>query len=170
MFPSRVFFSFFSVVFLSFALLFTGCNMDDDSHTDRAFVPVGIWETDFDRYEITSNSIDYVMDNSSWNPVNDVLQGQIVRAIDFSPDAGVLIIRVNAASGPLIANTVGNYTGIYYRDFSAGSIRLANAIDLTDYSPVETDSLTEAIALFTAGNSGSHVDWSFVISYTKKAE
>ena len=164
MFLSRSVFSLFVVVCL--VLLSVGCSMENGEPENTGFVPVGLWATDFDRYDIKENFLDYLMDNSAWNPENDVLQGNIVRAVDFSGSAGVLIIRVSRADGPLITNTVGRYTGVYYRDFSGSSIRLANAIDLADWSPIEASSISAALSLFTVDNSNMHVDWSFVTPYT----
>ena len=166
MFLSRKFLVLCVLVCLSAAFLFTGCSAGNGEVENTGFIPVGLWATDFDRYDITGGSLDYLMDNSSWNPENDLLQGQIVRAVDFSGNSGVLIIRVNRASGPLIANTVGRYTGVYYRDYSGSSIRLANAVDLTDWSPIEASSISAAETLFTLDNSHLHVDWSFVTPYS----
>ena len=146
-------------------ILFTGCSMDNNEVEDSGFIPVGFWKTDFDSYDIRNNFLAYLMDNSAWNPEDDILQGDIVRAVDFSGNAGVPIIRVSRASGPLIENTVGRYTGVYYRDYTGSSIRLANAVDMTDWSPIEAISLSEALSLFSVDNSVLHVDWSVVSPY-----
>ena len=158
------------LVFLFFCLVFqfSGCRMDDEEIADSGFIPVGIWDSGFDRYTITSNSVDYFMEGSEWGGVvwpPTVLIGNIERAVDFSSSAGVLIIRITNAS----SNTVGRYTGVYYRDYVGGSVRLATAIGpAPDFLPVEAASLSEALSLFTAGNSSVHVlDWGVVSPYIR---
>ena len=138
--------------------------MDNEEWEDRGFIPVGLWATDFDRYNITNSSLDYFAEGwgEEWPPV--ILKGSIARAVDFSSTAGVLIIMITEAS----SNTVGRYTAVYYRDYTSASIRLATAIgSAPDFLPVEADSLSAALGLFTAENSSVHViDWGIVAPYT----
>jgi hypothetical protein len=163
MFFSRKLFVFCFAVFLSAAIFFTGCSMDNGEWEDTGFIPLGLWTTDFDRYNITDGFLDYFAEGwgEDWPPV--ILKGSIARAVDFSKNAGVLIIRVNEAS----SNTVGNYTAVYYRAYTGSSVRLANAIGpAPDFSPIEAASLTAAESLFTAENSNVHViDWGVVSPY-----
>ena len=152
------------LLFLSPILLFTGCSMDGNETEDSGFIPVGRWTTEFDRYDITKNFLDYFAEGwgEDWPPV--ILKGNIARAVDFSSSAGVLIIMATEAS----FNTAGKYTGVYYRDFTGSSIRLATAIGpAPNFLPVEASSLSDALSLFTADNSNIHViDWGVVSPYT----
>ena len=164
MFLSRKF--LYVLVFLSAAHFFTGCSMGDNEIEDTGFIPAGIWDSGFDSYEITNNSLYYFMEGSEWEGVQwppTILKGNIAEAVDFSANAGVLIIRVSEAS----SNTVGSYTGVYYRDFTGSSIRLATAIGpAPDFLPIEVTSLSAALSLFTVDNSIVHIiDWSIIAPY-----
>ena len=154
----------FLAVLFCLTLLFGSCSMGNDEMEDTGFIPMGLWTTSFDRYEINNGFLDYFAEGwgEDWPP--GILKGNIARAVDFSSTAGVLIIRVTEAS----SNTVGRYTGVYYRDYAGASIRLATAIGpAPDYSPVEAASLSAALSLFTVDNSNLHViDWSMVSPYT----
>jgi hypothetical protein len=139
---------------LSTALLFTGCNPDPESK-DASFIPVGEWTAQWDGYIITSTSVEY-----------GELKGAIEKAIDFSNDAGVLIIKITESSGDF---TVGKYTGVYYSEYTAASIKLANVWledSNGDWYPLEVDSLSAATSLFSVDNVGNHVSYWGV--YTKE--
>ena len=147
---------------LSAALFLAGCTMDPDKPKNL----VGEWTTDFDSYTITDTRLEYFMDNSAWELPNTVLKGDIVLAVDFSSTSGVLIIRITEAT---TGNTVGKYTGVYYRDYTGSSIRLATAIGpAPDFSPMEADSLEAARTLFTVDNIDLHIlNWAGITPYTK---
>jgi hypothetical protein len=132
-------------------LLFTGCQVDDN---DSDFVLEGIWKSPYDSYTITKTTVDYFMDNSSFDGDNGILKGSIEENIKFTANAGVLIIKVTESAA--IGNTVGYFTGIYYSDGTNISIRMANAIN-ADYSPAETSTLAAAKSTFTVDNVGNHV-------------
>ncbi|GBU27354.1 hypothetical protein R84B8_00884 [Treponema sp. R8-4-B8] len=144
-----------AVIFcLTTALLFTGCNTDDNS-VDTGFIPVGEWTAEWDGYTITDTRVEY-----------GDLKGDIEKAIDFSANAGVLIIKITASSGDF---TVNKYTGVYYSEYTSTSIKLANVWlqDSNDaWYPLETDSLSAAISLFSVDNVGDHV--SYWGTYTKE--
>ena len=139
---------------LSTALLFTGCKMEPDP-VDTGFIPVGEWTSSYDGYTITSTSVKY-----------GDLKGNIEKAVDFSFNAGVLIIKITASSGDF---TVGKYTGVYYSAYTSTNIKLAN-VWLEDkdsnWYPLEANSLPAAISLFSVDNVGNHVSYWGV--YTKK--
>ena len=163
---------FLFVLAMSAILLFTGCKMDNDEideiiEEESSFIPVGFWDSGFDRYNITAGFLDYFMEGMEWEGdvwPPTILKGNITQAVNFSGTAGVLIIRVSEAS----ANTVGMYTGVYYRDYTGSSIRLASAIGpAPNFLPVEAASLPAALSLFTVDNSSIHViDWSIVSPYS----
>jgi len=142
------------------SFLFLGCTDPKDDHEDTGFVPVGEWVS-YDSYQITENTIDYFMPGSEYAGVvypDTVLKGNIEKAVDFSDDSGVLIIKITEAT----YNTVGKYTGVYYSEYTSSSIEMATAYE--DGS-VEAATLTAASSLFTVDNVGSHVSmWG---SYSK---
>jgi hypothetical protein len=136
-------------IFMTFVLLFFGCSPDDE-HIDTGFIPVGEWVSQYDKYIITNTHIHYSMDNSEWDLPDDVLKGNIERAIDFSDNSGVLIIRITEATW----FTVNNFTGLYYSEYSKSSIKMTQAYE--GFDPVETASLSAALSLFTVDNAGDH--------------
>jgi hypothetical protein len=139
---------------LSAVLLFTGCNSEPDT-VDTGFIPVGEWTSEWDGYVITKTSVEY-----------EELKGTIEKAIDFSVGAGVIIIKITASSGDF---TVGKYTGVYYSEYTSTSIKLANVWledSEGDWYPLETDSLSAAMSLFSVDNVGDHVSYWGV--YTKE--
>ncbi|MCL2443399.1 MAG: hypothetical protein FWD13_08060 [Treponema sp.] len=141
-------------------LFIVGCPFVVNEHENTEFVPVGVWVSDYDSYTITETHIEYVFDMSEWDFPNDVLKGYIEKAVDFSSDSGVLIIKVTEAT----YNTVNKYTGIYYSEYKNSSIKLSSAIN-PDFSPVETESLEDALLLFSVDNASTHVSvWG---AYTK---
>ncbi|MCL2762462.1 MAG: hypothetical protein FWD36_04550 [Treponema sp.] len=126
--------------------------MEESGHESTGFIPVGEWFF-YDRYTITNDSIDYFMAGSEWEGIiypDTILKGTIEKAVDFSKNSGVLIIKITEAT----YNTVGTYTGIYYSEYTNASIKLATAY--ADGS-VEADTLSLALSLFTDGNMGNHV-------------
>jgi len=138
---------------LSTALLVTGCNQEPDSE-NTGFVPVGEWAAEWDSYTITNTSVEY-----------GVLKGAIEKAIDFSTDAGVIIIKITESSGDF---TVGKYTGVYYSAYTSTSIKLANVwLEGSEgWYPLEAASLPAAVSLFSVDNVSDHVSYWGV--YTKK--
>ena len=149
-----------------FTFMFMACQLDDDEElADSARVPVGEWDSGFDSYVITNTTLKYFSEGYEWDEIvypDTILKGNIEKAVDFSDNAGVLIIKITEAT----FNTVGKYTGVYYRDYTLSDIKLATAIGPEpDYDRVETNSLSEALLVFTVDNVGTHVSmWG---SYSK---
>jgi len=137
---------------LCVVFLLGACPIEDNGHVDTEFIPIGEWMSDFDRYTITDTHVYYVFDMSEWDLPNDILTGSIEKAVDFSKNSGVLIIKTSEAT----YNTVNKYTGVYYREYKNSSIKISTAIN-SDFSPVETDSLNAALSLFTVDNVSTHV-------------
>jgi len=149
----------FAVMFcLSTAILFTGCKTDPESE-DTGFIPAGEWASSYDSYAITETGVEY-------DDGYGTLKGAIEKAVDFSNNAGVLIIKITASSGDF---TVGKYTGVYYSAYTSTSIKLANVwVQGSDgsYQPLEADSLSAAMSIFSVDNVGNHVSYWGV--YTKE--
>jgi len=143
---------------LSTAFLFTGCNTDDDP-VNTGFVPVGEWTDDYDDgYNITKSSLEYYTPNTEWEGttypgVN--IKGNIKEAIDFSSDAGVLIVEIIESSTKAQES---KFIGVYYKNYTASHVLLANAID-GSYALILINTLAEAKNTFTVDNVGTHVTY-----------
>jgi hypothetical protein len=136
----------------------TGCHETEGHFVDRQFIPVGKWNDEFGTsYVITKDKVTYHTEPSTWEgtayPGAD-MEGSIINAVDFSETSGVLIIQITKNDG--IALTIGKYTCVYYKDYSASHIYLANPID-GNYTPIEVDSMDKALKTFTEGNVSTHV-------------
>jgi hypothetical protein len=144
---------------LAGALGLTGCqNETEPQFIDRQFIPAGEWNDDFGTsYVITKDKVTYHTEPSEWEGITydgTDLEGSIISAVDFSETSGVLIIQVTKNEGIFL--TLNKYTCVYYRDYSASHIYLANPID-GSYAPIEADSLNGALKTFTEGNVSTHV-------------
>jgi len=143
-----------SFAVLLMMLLFAGCEEEPEPEVENTgFIPVGEWTAERDSYTITNTSVEY-----------GELKGNIEKAINFSNNAGALIIKITASSGDF---TVGKYTGIYYSAFTSTSIKLANVWleGGEGWYPLEANSLSSAVSLFNVDNVGNHVSYWGV--YTK---
>jgi hypothetical protein len=132
------------VVFCLSAALFTSC--ENGTTEETGFIPVGVWSSEWDGYIITNTSVKY-----------GDLEGSIEKAVDFSNDAGVLIIKITASDGNF---TVGKYTGVYYSAYTPTGIKLANvwlSDDEGNWHILEADSLSAAESIFNKNNVSTHV-------------
>jgi len=140
---------------LSTAFLVTGCNTDDDP-VNTAFVPVGEWTDDYGSgYKITASSLEYYTAYYSEDYPGENIKGSIKEAIDFSQDAGVLIVQITTSTTTGQAN---KFIGVYYKDYTASHVLLANAID-GSYALILKDTLAEAKNTFTVDNVDTHVTY-----------
>ena len=140
---------------LSVAFLFTSCDSDPDS----GFVLQGTWASEWDSYIITSTTVHYDM-------FGNELKGTIAELVQFTDNAGVLIIEVTDVTG-FIGNQIGWFTGVYYKDGTKDSIKMGTAMEAIgdDYFPVEAATLPAARLLFTVDNAETHIEmWG---AYTK---
>jgi len=152
---------------LSTGLLFTGCNHDPNpvpEPKDAGFIPLGEWADDYGSgYNITASSLEYYTAYYSEEYPGENIKGAISEAIDFSPGAGVLLVQITESTAP---GQEGKFIGVYYKDYTASHILLANAIDKS-YALILMNTLTEAKNTFTVDNVGTHVDWSMQSGYNK---
>jgi len=134
---------------LSTAFLFTGCEEPDPG---TGFIPIGEWTDDYgSSYTITNTSVVYD-DGFGYGDFT----GTILGTSNFSADSGVLIIKITSSN---VGYTVDKFTGVYYKDYTASHVYLANPID-ESYAPIEKDTLAEAKNTFTVDNVGTHVtEW-----------
>jgi len=146
------------VLCLSTALLITGCNQEPDSE-NIGFVPVGEWIDDYGSgYKITISSLEYYTADTEWKEITypgENIEGDIKEAIDFSSDAGVLIVQVTTSS---TLEQAGKFIGVYYKDYTESHVFLANAID-ESYALIVKNTLDEAKNTFTVDNVGTHVTY-----------
>jgi hypothetical protein len=140
---------------LSAGLLFTGCNTDPKTE-DTGFIPLGEWADDYGSgYNITASSLEYYTAYYSEEYPGESIKGDIGEAIDFSPDAGVLLVKITETSTEGQAN---KYFGVYYKDYTESHILFANAIDET-YALILKDTLDEAKTTFTVDTVDTHVTY-----------
>lgn len=151
------------ILILLFAVvLLMGCN-DSPNHNDTGFIPVGVWVGpdgygDPDRYIITNTTITY---DDPWGFNN--FSSSIITVINFSSNAGVIIVQVLDDPEP-DSYTPGNYTCVYFREYTLSNVKLACPLD-AEWNYIEVDTLIEALNTFTVDNVGNHVgSWG---SYTK---
>jgi len=143
------------VLILVLAFIFIGCPSGDEEWVDTARIPVGEWDSGFDRYTITDDLIDYFMEGSEWEGMifpDTIIKGSIELAKDFSKDSGVLIIKVTESSFDIEEK----YTAVYYRDFASSDIKLANPVD-ANYLPVAVNDYETALTTFTQGSVSTYV-------------
>jgi len=145
-----------AVVFcLSTGLLFTGCNTEPEPE-DTSFVPLGEWADDYGSgYNITASSLEYYTASYGEEYPGENIKGDIKEAIDFSSDAGVLLVQITSCN---TATQVNKFFGVYYKDYTASHVFLANAID-GSYALIVKDTLAEAKNTFTVDNVGTHVTY-----------
>jgi len=149
---------------LAAIFLFAGCPMEENEHDDTGFIPVGEWNDGFGSgYNITSSSVEYYSPDYGEDFPAQSFTGNIEKAVDFSNDTGVLIIKIINSEN--INLTPNKYTCVYYKDFTSSHVFLANPVD-SSYDSIEVDTLNSALDLFTAGNMNTHVTF-WGSGYTK---
>ena len=143
-------------LFLSAGLLFTSCDTGGDSG-NSGFIPVGEWASAYnDGYKITNSTLEQWSADSVWDGVTypgHNTKGNISEAVDFSQGAGVLIIQITSDTTGIAS---GKFIGVYYKDYTASHVFLANAIDAS-YATIVKDTLAEAKNTFNVDNVGTHV-------------
>ncbi|MDR2943213.1 MAG: hypothetical protein LBV17_11540 [Treponema sp.] len=161
----------FALIVLFTAVSFIGCQIETEPKNNgfesepenTGFIPVGEWLSDYDKYTITNETFEYFMAGSEDNGVtypDTRIKGSIEKAVDFTTNAGALIVKTTETT----VSTPGMYIGVYYKDITTSSIKISTGIN-PDYSTVEAVSLSDALLLFTVDNADTHVQmWG---SYTK---
>jgi hypothetical protein len=164
----------YPVVFLTnvvtIALYLSGCQLEDNPDiTDTGFIPVGVWSSSYgDSYHIERGTLSHkstweesVYEGTTHPAGSSTTTGSLEAAVDFSANSGVIIIKISEDDSNYY--TVGKYSAVYYSEYSATQLKVADAY--IGFSPAETATLNEALNTFTAGNVGTHVSqWG---TYTK---
>ena len=139
--------NFLIILFILLGLI--GCSLDENDHIDTGFIPTGEWVDNFGgTYTISENDLEF---DDGYGFTQFI--GTIETAVDFSPGSGVLIVKITSSNTGI---TPGNFIGIYYKDFSASFIFLANAVD-EFYAIIETNTLDNAKSTFNVDTVGTHV-------------
>lgn len=171
----------FAFFCLTAALMFTGCQMEEDEDPSI----IGEWKLVYTNgeevYRITSARFEY-------DPGNDGgYKGDIKEIKYFTKTSGVIIVEydqdakpkyyeyeweepygiISGPEGPL-----GDFQGIFFRDLTSSKVKLANASDTSgtdQYSRAEADTLQTAKTKFTSDNVDSFVwDWAYVSTQTRQ--
>ena len=147
------------VLCLSLALLFMACDAGNgDGSTNLHFIPAGEWTDDWGSgYTISTTTLEYYTAEMEYEGAifpGLLMQGDIIIAHDFSDNSGVILIRITEIENMEL--TVGKYTAVYYLDYTASHVFLANPID-ENWAPIETDTFAQAESLFTVDNVSTHV-------------
>ena len=164
-------------VLLAIIAIITGCNSDLEDDTNYPGVlPEGLtgkWVFNVDDYyEVipVDGQIGTLQYTSVWDGTDYGYEGIIRFISNYSESSGIIILEFTDGA----PDASKPFTGIYYQNLNASTVKLANVINLKavaegDYANycVDTETLEEAITKFTRGNSGKYVDWSNVIPYTK---
>ena len=153
-----------AAVVLILAIMFMGCQLNDDGFEDAGFIPVGEWSDGFDGgYNITEFSVEYYSPDYGPDFPAQTLKGNIEKVVGFSDNSGALVIKITQAEN--MEHTPGKYTCVYYKEYSDNHVLLANPVGPA-YETIEVDSLNAALALFTSGNMSTHVTF-WGSGYTK---
>jgi hypothetical protein len=156
-FIGRIIFLILVLILVTGSLSLLGCEQTTGSDFfDRQFIPVGNWAHEGNGYDIDNATVRYYSPSYGAEYPAAELKGNIVAAVDFSESSGVVIIKVTEATET--DNTVGKYTGVYYKDHTSSHIYMANPIGSAPiYPPIEANTLNDALRIFTAGTMGTHV-------------
>jgi len=158
-------------------LLLSGCELYGKIGTDDANIegalPVllrGEWvftqagsTTPGERYSIDDSTIQFGNDSGT-SPTS--FKGDIRFVSNFSAAAGVIIIEyAEAPTYPLYNGK--QFFAVYYRDLKTDTVQLANAINLSDFSAPDTETLEEAVKKFTRLSIGAFINWGIVQHQSK---
>jgi len=143
-----------SFVVLLIILLLTSC-----SEPDTKVNLNGNWKDDYGSgYNITASSLEYYTSDTVWGETTypgENIKGSIRKTVDFSKNAGVIIVQIITSS---TTGQAGKFFGVYYRDCTASHVFLANAID-TSYNLILKVTLAEAENTFNVDNVETHVTY-----------
>jgi hypothetical protein len=150
----------FALVVLFTVVFFIGCQIDPDPEPENTgFIPAGEWTDSFGGgYTISESALEYFTADTEWEGVKypgENIKGGIIEAVDFSKDAGVLLVQITTSS---TEGQAGKFIGVYYKDYAASHAFFANAID-ESYALILLDTLAEAKKTFTVDNVDTHVTY-----------
>jgi hypothetical protein len=141
--------------------LFTGC---DTGATPPLEIPgniaplVGYWDSGTgDGYIITAATLEY------YGYTDARFTSKVREVINFDASSGVIIVEYTTTPIGVGYVPTDNFLGIYYRNLTANSVKLANSYTVANWlTPVETATLDQALAKFTLANVDLFVNnWNF---------
>jgi hypothetical protein len=148
----------FALVVLFTVVSFIGCQIDPEPE-NTGFIPAGEWTDSFSGgYSISASTLEYYTADSEWEGVTypgENIKGDIKETVDFSKDAGVLLVQITTSS---TGGQASKFIGVYYKDYTASHVFLANAIN-ESYALILIDTLAEAKKTFTVDNVDTHVTY-----------
>jgi len=147
-----------SFTVLLIILLLTGCSESGGPTADtKVTVNLnGEWKDDYGSgYNITESSLEYYTAYYSVEYPGEKIKGSIKKTVDFSKNAGVIIVQIATSNTDRQA---GKFIGVYYKDCTASHVFLANAID-ESYALILKDTLAEAEKTFNVDNVSTHVTY-----------
>ena len=149
--------------FAAFVLLFlttvlTGCDSNGGSGPPLRDRLVGVWGTQFDKFIITQDTLNYVGYTS--------FAGYIHRVIELRGEEASGVIIIQYSEPPSSNNFPNGFTAIYIRgNPDSNNLHISIAFSVDDWeTPVDVETLQEAIDIFTgAGFFDSFIgSWDFV--------
>ena len=165
---------------LLFLLFITGCDLYGEAGEDDINVSgtlpetlVGEWifpvvEFPSERYLIDAGAVQYGYGGSSEGATESVYdyKGNIRFVSNYSDTSGVIIVEYT--DRPSYSKYNGNsFFAIYYQNLKSETVQLANAINLSDLSAPDTETLEEAVEKFTLFKMGKFVNWGHVQPQTR---
>jgi len=111
-----------------------------------------------ERYIIDESNIQYGNNDGT---DNTSYKGDIRFVSNFSATSGVIIIEYTEKPWYALYNDK-QFFAIYYRDLKTDRVQLANAINLSDDSAPDTETLEEAVKKFTRFSMGAFINWGIV--------
>jgi hypothetical protein len=148
----------FALVVLFTVISFIGCQIDPEPE-NTGFIPAGEWTDSYGGgYTISASMLEYYTADMEWEGVTypgENIKCSIKEAVDFSKDAGVLLVQITTSSTD---GQAGKFIGVYYKDYTVSHVFLANAIG-ESYALILIDTLTEAKKTFTVDNVDTHVTY-----------
>jgi len=143
------------IVILLMILLLAGCDLEP-KWVNTGFIPIGEWSDGWGSgYNITTYTLEYYTPFYSEEYPGENIKGNIKEAIDFSQNAGVLIVQITTST---TNEQVNKFIGIYYKNYTASHVFLANAID-ESYATILKNTFAEAKNTFNVDNVETHVTY-----------
>jgi hypothetical protein len=145
------------------AQVFMGCDPTGGDDPPPAVVGnispfIGYWDSGAgDGFIITNTTLEYYGYSST------SYTSKVKYVINFDDTSGVIIVEYTTPPVGYSYTPTDNFFGIYYRERTAGSIKLANAYTVANAStPVETATLAQALTKFTRDDVDLFVGgWTF---------
>jgi len=156
-----------SLLWAAFAGCDTGTVGEDDGNIPGT-LPAGLagtWE-DFDSFTIDTTATPATLEYNDGG-YGFGYKGNIVFVSNYDSGSGIIIVQYTTPPTEGYING-RNYHGVYYRELTSDTVKLANTTNLSDYSSVDTVASGDAINKFTKGKMGDYVDWSYVPPYVKQ--